>query len=381
MPLSPVLARQTTYPFVRLDRAIARLEAQGTPIIDFGMGDPRGVPPKPVRDALAAALEMAQGYPRAHGLPELRDAITAWLARRFGVELEPMQIVPTLGSKEAIFTFPLVAVDRERRKDLVLVPEPGYPVYERGAVFAGAEVRHLPLLEENAFLPDLGAVDADTWERCAILWINYPNNPTGAVAPRAFIERAAGLAAEYDFLLAADEAYSELWFDGPPASALEAADTSRVVVFNTLSKRSSMTGYRSGFVAAGVEVADALRKFRPSLGTAPQDFVQHASVVAWNDEEHVDRIRGSYGRKRALLVEVLERKGYRLAGSVATMYLWVATAADETSEQLAERLLRAGIVVTPGSYLGASGEGYVRLALVPTEDECRRAVSLLEEVL
>jgi len=181
--------------------------------------------------------------------------------------------------------------------------------------------------------------------------------------------------------LASDEAYSELWFDGPPPSALQLTDLTGVVAFNTLSKRSSMTGFRSGFVAGDPELISALRRFRPNVGTAPQEFVQRASVVAWDDESHVARAREAYGRKRALLLDVLGRKGLRDAGGPATMYLWIAVPPGETSEDHAARLLEYGVLVTPGSYLGPSGEGYVRYALVPTEDECARAAAILEDVL
>ena len=182
-------------------------------------------------------------------------------------------------------------------------------------------------------------------------------------------------------MLCSDEAYSELWFDEPPRSALELGDRSNVAVFQTLSKRSSMTGYRSGFVAGPAEIVSALKTYRPSTGAAPQEFVQRASVVAWSDEEHVERTREAYRRKRDVLLPVLERKGWRVAASAATMYLWVEVPGGETSEACAERLLRHGVVVAPGSYLGDSGEGYIRIALVPTLEECERAAAILEEVL
>ena len=239
----------------------------------------------------------------------------------------------------------------------------------------------LPLREENGFLPDLDALDAEAWRRVAVLWVNYPNNPTCAVAPRGFYERLAELAAEYELVVASDEAYTELWFDEPPVSALELADLTGVVAFHSLSKRSSMTGYRSGFVAGDPEICDALRAFRPTVGTAPQEFVQRASIVAWSDEEHVERNRALYGRKRALLLGALEEGGLRVAGSAATMYLWVAAPEGESSEGFAERLLEGGILVTPGSYLGPSGEGYVRFALVPTEERCAEAVERLRRIL
>jgi acetylornithine aminotransferase len=264
---------------------------------------------------------------------------------------------------------------------LVVTTEPGYPVPDRGAVFAGADVLQLPLLEQNGFLPDLDAVDSAAWQRAAIVWINYPNNPTGAVGPLDFLERLADLSAEHGFLLASDEAYTELWFDEPPHSALEVRDRGNVAAFNTLSKRSSMTGYRSGFVAADPDLIAALKQFRPSVGTAPQEFVQRASVVAWNDEEHVERTRAAYRRKREALLPTLARKGVRMAGSDATMYLWLEVPAGESSETFAGRLLEHGLIVSPGAFFGPAGEGYWRLALVPSEAECRRAAKILEAVL
>jgi acetylornithine aminotransferase len=320
------------------------------------------------------------GYPAAVGLPELRAAIAHWLRRRFGVELDPdRELIPTSGSKEAIFSLAQVLIGPESERRLVVYGEPAYPVYERGARLSGAEVATLPLREENGFLPDLDAVDDATWRRCAILWLNYPHNPSGAVATLDLYERATELARTHGFAVASDEAYSELWFDEPPVSALQAEDRSNVLVFNTLSKRSSMTGYRSGFVAAPAGTVEALRAFRPNAGTAPSEFVQRASIVAWDDEAHVERTRAAYRRKRELLLPVLARKGLRVAGSVAGMYLWVAT--SEPEEELCARLLEQGILALPGTYLGPSGAGYVRFALVPTEDECRRAVEILEEAL
>jgi aspartate/methionine/tyrosine aminotransferase len=235
----------------------------------------------------------------------------------------------------------------------------------------------VPLSERHGWLPDLDAFDA--WDEIAVFWVCYPNNPTGAVAPLSFYEDLAGRAREHGFLVCSDEAYSELWFDDPPVSALQVADRSRVVVFNTLSKRSSMTGYRSGFMCAPPDVADALRRFRPTVGTAPQEFVQRASVAAWSDEEHVAAVRALYRRKRDTLLPVLEERGLRLAGSDATFYLWLDVAGP--SEPFARRLLEHGLVVAPGAFFGEAGEGYVRLALVPTRAECERAVALLRDVL
>ncbi|MBV8394814.1 MAG: aminotransferase class I/II-fold pyridoxal phosphate-dependent enzyme [Actinobacteria bacterium] len=371
IPRSPVLSALAQYPFARLDDWRAEARARGVDVIDFGVGDPREPTPEFIRDALAQGVADVSSYPRAVGLPEYREAVAAWLSRRFGVEVNAgTEIVPTLGSKEAIFSF-AQAVVGERR--LVAVPEPAYPVYERGALFAGAEVVTLPLAEANGWLPDLESFDR--WDELALVWTCYPNNPTGATAPLAFFEDLAARAREHGFLLCSDEAYSELWFGDPPVSALQVRERENVVVFNTLSKRSSMTGYRCGFVAASRDVCDALRAFRPTLGTAPQEFVQRAGLAAYADEAHVEAVRSVYRRKREVLLPALEAAGFRSAGGDASFFLWLAV--DEPSEKVARRLLERGLLVAPGSFFGPAGEGYVRLALVPDEDDCRRAAAIL----
>jgi succinyldiaminopimelate transaminase len=382
LSLSPALTATGTYPFVKLEEAKRRLAAQGVRLIDFGKGDPREPTDPMIRQALAESITEISTYPLAEGLPELRAAIAGWCSRRFGVELDPgTEIIPTYGSKEAIFLLAQMLIDRDGDRRLVVTTEPGYPVPDRGAAFAGADVLQLPLLEENGFLADLDAVAPATWRQAAIVWINYPNNPTGAVVPLAFLERLAELSEEHGFLLASDEAYSELWFDVAPHSALEVRTRGNVAVFNTLSKRSSMTGYRSGFVAAGADLIAALKQFRPSVGTAPQEFVQRASIVAWSDEKHVERTRAAYRRKRDALLPTLARKGIRVAGSEATMFLWLEGPGGEPSEAFAARLLEHGLIVSPGTFFGPAGEGYWRMALVPTEAECLRAAEILEVAL
>ena len=382
MRFSPVLSELGQYPFTRLEEAKRRLAADGVRFVDFGIGDPQEPVDPRIRQALIDGLEQRMGYPLAAGLPELREAVAGWVERRFGVALDPdTEILPTLGSKEAIFSLAQVMVSPER--DLVISTEPGYPVQERGARFAGADVLLLPLREPGGFLPDLRSLAPGALERCAIFWVNYPNNPTGAVAPLEFYEELAALARRYDFLVASDEAYSELYFGAePPVSALQVGRRENVAVFNTLSKRSSMTGYRSGFVAGDPALVGALKQFRPSVGTAPQVFVQRAAVAAWSDEEHVAATREAYRRKRDILLSVLLEQGIRVVGSEATLYLWLEIPdAYATAEAFATRLLEAGILVSPGSFFGPAGEGYFRMALVPTEDECRRAADLLREAL
>ena len=370
MRLSPVLAGLETYPFVRLAEARRRLAEAGVPVIDFGMGEPREQTPAFIREALARSIDPLSRYPQAEGLPELRAAIAAWAGRRFGAPLDPdLEVVPTLGSKEAVFHLAQV-LDGE----LVVVPQPSYPVYERGAVFAGKQVVELPLRAEAGFLPDLDAVAADVWRRTAILWLNYPNNPTAATAPLSLYERAAELAREHGFVVASDEAYSELYFGAePPVSALQLADRTGVAVFNTLSKRSSMPGYRSGFVAGDPELIAALKRYRPNVGVAPPEFVQLAAVAAWGDEAHVEQVRGLYRAKRDVLLPALEARGLRHAGGDATFFLWL----EGAPAGFQERLLERGVILTPGSYFGQAGAGFLRLALVPPLEQCRAAAELL----
>jgi len=383
MRFAPGIRDAGPYPFEELDRRKKVALDAGRRLIDFGVGDPREITPAFIRRALKEAITPVSSYPRAAGLPELREAIVGWVERRFGVALDPWaNVIPTLGSKEPVFSMAQSMLDPAGGRDLVVVTAPGYPIPERGARFAGGEVLRLPLEEANGFLPDLDAVDEATWRRTAILWLNYPNNPTGAVATIGFLEGAAELARRHDFLLASDEAYSELWFEeGPPCSALQLDDLTNVVVLNTLSKRSSMTGYRSGFAAGDPQVISAMRSLRPAVGVTQQEFVQRASVAAWGDERHVEEVRARYGEKRALFLQLFETKGIDVAGSAATFYLWVKVPGGLSSDAWCGELLDHDIVVAPGSIFGPEGEGYVRMAMVPTLDDCRRAIDVLADLL
>ena len=369
---APAFAGLKAYPFTRLTEAKRRLAEAGVEVIDFGVGEPREETPAFLRRALADAIPAVSGYPLAEGLPELRAAVAGWVSRRFGVALDPdREVVPTYGSKEAIFSLANVLDG-----DLVAVTTPGYPVPARGGLLHGKAVLELGLHAGAGFLPDLDAVPPATWSRVAVLWINSPNNPTTAVAPLALLEQAAALAREHDFVLAADEAYSELYFgDDAPASALQVADRRNVVAFNTLSKRSAMAGWRCGFAAGDADVIGALKRYRPNVGTAPQEFVQRAAVAAWEDETHVEAMRETYRRKREVMLEAVEAAGLRHVGGEATMFLWL-----EGGEPFAERLLERGVVLTPGSYLGPGGEGYARLALVPPLEACRRAAGIIRSL-
>jgi acetylornithine aminotransferase len=371
--LNPAVAATGTYPFVRLSEAKARVAASGVTVIDFGMGEPREETPEFIREALCTAVraEPVSVYPTAPGLPELREAIAGWVARRFGARVDPdTEVIPTLGSKEAIYGLaPVVG----RPGDAIAATTPGYPVAVRSALIAGMEAIELPVDAAHGWLPDLDAVP---WERIAILWLCTPGNPTGAVAPLAYLEEAAARCRAHDVWLACDEAYIELWFDGdPPPSSLQLADRRNVISFHSLSKRSSMPGYRSGFMAGDERLIAVLKRIRPNVGTNPPRFIQHASVAAWNDDEHVTAVRARYGEKRAVMLPALEAAGLTNVGGPASFFLWLAVP-DGDDEAFAARWLERGIVMTPGSYLGA-GAGHVRVALVPTPEECATAAALL----
>ena len=384
--LSPGIRSVEPYPFEDLDHRVKAAVDAGRAVIDLGVGDPREETPELIRDALKDAVGPVSSYPRAAGLPELRHAIEVWIERRFGVHVDPdRQVLPILGSKEIVFSLAQAVLDPAAGKDLVLVTAPGYPIPERGARYAGGDVRRLPLTSDRGFLPDLDGIDDATWRRAAILWLNYPNNPTGTVAPLAYLEEAAERCRAHDVLLASDEAYSELWFGAaPPAGALQVPGRGHpnVLAINTLSKRSSMTGYRSGFIAGDESLIAALRTLRPAVGVTPQEFVQRASVAAWGDELHVEENRARYAAKRRMFLDLFGRHGVRVEGSEATFYLWVRVPGERPSLDWALDLLdRADVVVAPGSFFGPEGEGYVRMAMVPPLEACERAVDALDAVL
>jgi acetylornithine aminotransferase len=361
---------------VRLREAKEAAIARGIDVIDFGAGEPREETPAFIREALIDALraEPVSTYPANDGLPELRAAIATWTGRRFEADLDAdTEIVPTLGSKEAIFGLAQVLCGHG---DRVAIGSPGYPVPGRGALFAGCEVVDVPLDPACGWHPDLDAID---WDAISLLWLNFPGNPTAATATLELYERAAALGREHDVIVACDEAYSELWFAGePPVSALQLADRTNVLALNTLSKRSSMPGYRSGFVAGDPALIAAIKRYRPNVGVAPQEFVQRAAVAAWGDEQHVAEVRERYRAKRDALLPALLAAGLEPSGGDATFFLWLRVPGGEDAEAYAMRMLdERGIVVTPGPYFGPGGAGHVRVALVPTPEDCERAADRL----
>jgi len=365
-----------SYPMDRLNRAKDELRRKGIKIYDFGTGDPKEPTDERIRRALIEAVPEVSQYPTVKGRPELRRAIANWFEKRFGVPLDPeKEVIPTAGSKEAIFHFPLVFIDTDSDKRKVIFGTPAYPVYERGTLIAGGKTYPVELKYEDQFLLRLDRVPKSVLEETAIVWINYPHNPTGAVAPLSYLEEVYGICRENGIILCSDECYTEIYFNEPPHSALEVGKEG-VVVFHSLSKRSGMTGYRSGFVAGDWRIVQEYLKYRSSFGVASQDFVQRAAEVAWSDEKHVEERRKIFKEKAEIFDRFFREIGLEFLPVEATFYFWVKLPQRVSGEEYALHLLNYGIVISPGEFFGKGGEGFFRIALVPTVEECREAVEV-----
>ena len=378
MRVNPVLKRMGSHPMAAIQQRARSMREAGETLIDFSIGDPREPTPPFIPEALRQAVPEVSQYPTTRGLGELRRAIAGYVLRRFGREVDPdTQVLPTTGSKEAIFSTALAFVDAGQ-DDVVVWPTPGYPVYGRGARLAGAVGYPIRLAEDFVFRP--ADVPDEIWSRAALVWTNSPHNPAGSVMSRADIAGFVRKCDEFGVLLCADECYVDLYEGEPPPSVLEMADgdLSGVVSYLSLSKRSGMTGYRSAAMVGDARAIRVLTSLRTSTGTAPPEFTQMAAVAAWSDDAHVEARRGVFAEKRSVLRRAFGEAGFRVAASTAGLYLWVEVGDDL---QTSRRLLERGVVVSPGRVFGAGGEGYIRLALVPSPEECRQAVEVLKECL
>ncbi len=354
-----------------------QLRADGLPLYDFAIGDPDEPTPEVIRTALVEALGPVSRYPTAAGQPALRTAVAGWFSRRHGVDVDPdTEVIPTSGSKEAIFHLPLAVLDPQGPRRHVLWGEPGYPTYASGTVFAGGVSDPVTLTPEAGWRLSLSQLPPERLQRACIAWLNHPHNPTGAIADLDWYREQLAVARAHDLLVVSDECYQEIWFDEPAPSLLEACDGDRtgVLAVVSLSKRSGMTGYRSGAIVGDPELIARLKVLRPHVGTASPDFVQAAAIAAWNDQSHVDERREVFRAKRAVLLDHLDRHGIEVSGSEATFYLWLrAPGGDDAA--YAEALLHERIVTSPGRAFGPGGAGWLRLALVPTVEGCRAAAA------
>ncbi len=378
---NPLLDRLEAYPLAELVKAAARLRAAGGPVFDFGLGDPDEPTPAFIRNAVRAAVPKVSQYPTTRGTPGVRQAIADYLRRRFDVAVDPdTQVLPTSGSKEAVFHLPLAVIDPAAPDRTVVFPDPSYPAYGRGTLFAGGTPHAVPLPDDWLFRP--WELDDELLRRTRILYVNSPHNPSGATASLDDLRRIHAVCVRHDILLVADECYADMYDHQPPHSMLEVG-VDNVLVIHSLSKRSGMTGYRSGFLAGDPRWMSIVGELRTNLGVAPQDFVNAGATVAWADDDHAAERCEIFTEKRALMHAFLDSTGHQVAPSQATFYVWFRAPDGHDDQSYAKLLLQAGIVVVPGRMLGSTraGHGWLRLALVPDIAGCQAAIEAWRGVL
>ncbi len=360
------------YLFAQISKKVAAKKAQGIDVVSFGIGDPDLPTPPHILDALAAASRDPANhrYPETEGLPDFRRAVADWYERRFTVRLDAdKEVMSLIGSKEGIGHIALCFIDPG---DVALVPDPAYPVYEIGTMFAGGTSYHMPLLEENGFLPDFDAVPREIADRAKMLWLNYPNNPTGAVADVEFFDRAVHFAKRHGIAICHDGPYSEVAYDGyRPVSFLQADGAMDVgVEFHSLSKSYNMTGWRIGMCVGNPRIIDALMRVKSNLDSGASQAVQRMAIAALEGpQETIAEHNAIYQRRRDRVVDALRRLGLHVTPPKASLYVWAHVPEGVTSAAFAERLLdEAAVIVTPGNGYGPAGEGYVRLSLTLPDD-------------
>ncbi len=371
--LTERLKKLPPYLFKEIDQKKKELEASGVDMIDLGVGDPDlPTPPKIIEEMISAVQDPAtHRYPDYSGSSDFKEAVAEWYKDRFSVQLDPKsEILSLIGAKEGIAHIHLAFINPG---DLALVPTPAYPVYNIGTLFADGNSYFMPLLKENGFLPDLNALPGEVARKAKIMWLNYPNNPTAAVAERDFFETVVSFAHTYGIIVCHDLSYSEIAFDGyKPVSFLEVEGAKDIgIEFHSLSKSYNMTGWRIGFAVGNKDAVSGLGIVKSNLDSGVFQAIQRAGIEALRaNRESVNELQRIYARRRDVLVEGLKSAGFEVSTPKATFYLWVPVPSSYTSASLTAKLLtEAGVVVTPGNGFGETGDGYVRLAL--TKDESR----------
>ena len=379
------LGRLPPYLFKEIDRKKSEVMARGVDIIDLGVGDPDLPTPPHIIEALKRAVDEPANhrYPTYSGMGDFKEVVAKWYEERFGVKLDSeTEVVSLIGSKEGLAHFPLAFVNPG---EVALVPTPAYPVYHIAVLFAGGESFFMPLLRENNFLPDLDAIPGETASRARIMFINYPNNPTSAVADLGFFSRVVEFARENEILVCHDAAYTEMAFDGFRApSFLEAEGAMEVgVEFHSLSKTYNMTGWRIGFAVGNSKAIEGLGAIKSNIDSGVFQAVQLAGVEAIRgDQSCVREMAQVYTKRRDLMVKGLRDAGFDVESPKATFYLWVRVPEGHTSTEVATRLLEdAGLVVTPGNGFGEPGEGYFRIALTQKRERLAEAVERIKAVV
>lgn len=394
--INKTTAELEQYPMEELTRIRRELLAQGKAVYDFGTGDPKIPTWPPIREALIAALPEISQYPSVRGTDELKSAHQGYLERRFGLRpSDGYQVIPSQGSKEAIFHVALVLVGRANGKKHIIYPDPGYPVYRSSTRYAGGIPFPVALSASNGYLLEPWELPPYIQRDAAAIWINYPHNPTGATAPREYWERVVEWCHKTDTILLSDDCYIDIYdskidkmpvedthSDQRPLCPLQLS-SDRVLSFMSLSKRSGLTGYRSGMIAGDPEIIQALLKARANFGVGSPDFVSAAAVVAWNDDEHVRQRREIFTERIALAAPTFQKAGLLDKSPDATFYLWVKIpkAFGSGDVRFCVGLAEQGVIASPSQWLSESLKGYARFALVPNNDDTRAALEIIDEYI
>ena len=381
MRMSSRVENLPPYLFVEITQKIAEKRAKGEDVVSFAIGDPDMPTPPHIIDRLCRAAQDSANhrYPETAGLPKLRQAIAEWYKRRFGVSLDAnLEVLPLIGAKEGVAHIALCFIDPG---DIALVPDPGYPVYSVSTFLAGGEPYYMPLTEENDFLPDLNTIPDDVLKKAKLLWINYPNNPTGAVADLDFFNRVVKFAQQHDLAICHDGPYTEVAFDGyQPVSFMQADGAKEVgVEFHSLSKSYNMTGWRIGMVVGNPTMVDALMRVKSNLDSGIPQAIQYAAIEALTGpQDCIQEHNAIYQRRRDLVIDMVNSIGLKARPPKAGLYIWAKVPEGYTSVEFATDLLeKVGVVVTPGAGYGRGGEGYVRLSLTITDAGLVKGLSRL----
>ncbi len=383
MKVSERLEKIPPYLFAEIDRKIAEAKAKGFDIISLGIGDPDKPTLQPVVDAMHKAIDNPKNhdYPPYNGTEQFRKGACEWMKKRFGVELDAdKEMLCNIGSKEAIAHVFFAFVDKG---DYTLVPDPGYPVYHNATIFAGGTPYHMPLLEENGYLPDFDKIPEDIAKKSKIMFLNYPNNPTGAVADLEFFKKAVDFCKKYDILLCQDMAYSEMTYDGYKApSVLQVEGAKDVAIeFYSHSKSYNMTGWRVGFVCGNADAIKALGTIKNNIDSGTFKAIQEAATAAFTiDNTYIEELNHMYQQRRDAAEEGLRELGWNIKPSKATFYLWLPVTRGMSSEEFVTAMLeKAHVVVPPGNGYGQYGEGYFRIALTKNVDTIKECIRRMKE--
>lgn len=369
------------YIFVQISEKIAEKKAKGEDVISFAIGDPDMPTPEHIIERLCQTSRdlVNHRYPESYGLPDFRQAIAEWYERCFGIVLHPdKEVLPLIGSKEGIGHIALCFIDPG---DIALVPDPAYPVYSVSTMFAGGKSYFMPLIEENNFLPDLEQIPPEIARQAKILWLNYPNNPTAAVAGIEFFQRAVNFATKYDLAICHDAPYTEVAFDGyRPVSFMQVPGAKEIgMEFHSLSKSYNMTGWRVGMAVGNTKMIEVLRKIKSNLDSGIPQAIQYAAIEALRgSQDCIEEHNRIYQRRRDLIIKVLSEMGLKVSSPKASLYIWARIPQGYTSVGYATRLLdEAGVVVTPGTGYGKHGEGYIRLSMTAPDDKIEEGLARL----